>query len=244
MTENTHAVRLLDNLFVVSGEKLTHIWDANAYLIGGDEPTLIDCGGLEGYPMLKRNLAELGYQPKDIRRVIATHGHWDHLSAMSLLRRESDATLLLHPAEKLVVETGDWERTSAFLYNCAFPPTPVDGLIYDGDILRVGKFEMRVLHTPGHTPGGVCFWMNAGGLKILIAGDTLFGGYHPKIHSNLDDWIQSVDRLLELDFDVMTIGHCPPGLIFDAKRRVREARDRLGVYFDPWFKPFYHYFRY
>ncbi len=244
MDEITHAVRLIGELCVVSNEKLTHAWDANAYLLAGSEPTLIDCGGVEGYPALVRNLAELGYQPRDIRRVIGTHGHWDHLSAMALLRRESDAELYLHPAEQQVVESGDWERSSAFLYNCAFPPVRVNHLLNDGDVVLAGDYRIHVYHTPGHTPGSVCFWIDVGGLKVLIAGDTLYGGYHPKIRSNLDDWLMSVDRLLELDFDVMSIGHCPPGLIFDAKRRVREARQRLGVYFDPWFKPFYHYFRY
>lgn len=244
MIESTIAVRLLGNLYVVSGEKLTHAWDANAYLIAGTEPTLIDCGGFQGYTALKRNLQEIGYAPRDIRRVIATHGHWDHLSGMAPLRQESDAQLFVHPIERGVVERGDWERTAAFLYDCAFPPMKVDGVLNDGDIVQVGDLQIHVYHTPGHTPGSVCFLTNIAGQKILIAGDTLFGGYHPRIQSDLDQWMASVDRLLELDFDVMTIGHCPPGLIFDAKRRVREARQRLGVYFDPWFKPFYHYFRY
>jgi glyoxylase-like metal-dependent hydrolase (beta-lactamase superfamily II) len=65
-------------------------------------------------------LVSFGYQPQDIRRVIATHGHWDHLSAMSLLRQESDATLFIHQADGAQVETGDGDLTAAFLYNRPF----------------------------------------------------------------------------------------------------------------------------
>ncbi|HEX6293471.1 MAG TPA: MBL fold metallo-hydrolase [Herpetosiphonaceae bacterium] len=231
-------VRLIGNLYVVSGDKLTHPWDASAYLLAGDEPTLIDCGSTEGYAALRSNLAELGYQPRDIRRVIATHGHWDHISAMNLLREESDAQLLLHPADRQPVESGDWDATSAFLYDRPFPPTRVDRLLHDGDVLDVCGYRMHVYHTPGHSPGCVSFWLEINGLKVLIAGDTLWGAFHTRLRSNIDDWTASLDRLLKLDFDVATIGHCPPTLIFDAKTKVREARQQLGVLFDPWFKPF------
>jgi glyoxylase-like metal-dependent hydrolase (beta-lactamase superfamily II) len=231
-------VRLIDNLYVISGDKLTHPWDASAYLLAGDEPTLIDCGSSEGYPALKRNLRQLGYKPGDIRRVIATHGHWDHVSAMNLLREESDAELFLHQAECQQVETGDWDGTAAFLYGSAFPPVKVNRFLKDGDVLTIGEHRLHVYHTPGHSPGSVSLWMEMNGFKILIAGDTLWGGFHPRIRSNIDDWTASLDRLLELEFDVMTTGHCPPTLIFDAKTKVREARQQLGVLFDPWFKPF------
>jgi hydroxyacylglutathione hydrolase len=56
-------IRLIGNLYVISGDKLTHPWDASAYLLAGDEPTLIDCGSSEGYNALKANLKKLGYTP-------------------------------------------------------------------------------------------------------------------------------------------------------------------------------------
>src|ERR687893_302513 len=99
-------VRLIGDLHVVSGDKLTHAWDASAYLISGSEPTLIDCGSSLGYPALKRALRRFGYQPGDIRRVIATHGHWDHLAGMAQLRAESDAQLWLHEGDRVAVERG------------------------------------------------------------------------------------------------------------------------------------------
>lgn len=231
-------VKLIGHLYVVANNKLTHPWDANAYLIAGDEPTLIDCGSSEGYAALTQNLARLGYAPGDIRNVIATHGHWDHLSGMAQLRAESDARLWLHAGDREGVEQGDSERTSAFLYDRPFPPVTVDQLLQDGDVLPIGRYRFRVYHTPGHSPGSVSLLTEINGLKLLIAGDTLWGGFHPKLRSDLDAWTRSLDRLLQLDFDAITIGHCPPTLIFDAQTKVREARQQFGVFFDPWFKPF------
>lgn len=237
-------VRLIGNLWVVSNKKLTHAWDANSFLIAGAEPALIDCGSSEGYPALRRDLNSFGYAPQDIRRVIATHGHWDHLSGMALLREESDAELWLHEAEREQVETGNYERTSSFLYNRPFPPVKVDHLLHDGDVLDVNGYRFAVVHTPGHSPGSVSFLVDMHGLRILIAGDTFWGGFSPLVGSNLDDWRASLDRLLLLDFDALAIGHSMPMLIFDAKYQAREARQQLGVYFNPWFKAFHTDFRY
>lgn len=231
--------RLIGRLELVSGGEISHPWDANAYLMTGDEPVLIDCGGSEGYPTLKKNLQQLGYDPKDVKKVLATHGHWDHLSAMALMREESEALLFINAADREQVETGDPDLTASFLYNRPFPPAEVNGLLEDGDVFSAGGCRFHVIHTPGHSPGSVSFWVEIEGAKILIAGDALWGGFHPRIRSDLDDWTTSLDRLLAMDFDFMTFGHGPPTLIPDANARLKDARRQLGVYFDPWFEPFY-----
>src|SRR5438067_8052717 len=111
----TTMIRLLGCLWIISGETLTHPWDASAYLLAGDEPTLIDCGSALGYPALKQALQSFGYEPRDIKQVIGTHGHWDHLSGMAQLREESDANLFLHEAHAAQVESGGYQLTSAYL---------------------------------------------------------------------------------------------------------------------------------
>jgi glyoxylase-like metal-dependent hydrolase (beta-lactamase superfamily II) len=232
-------VNLIGQLYIVSNKLLTHAWDANAYLIMGDEPTLIDCGSSAGYAALKRNLAQLGVQPRDIRRVIATHGHWDHVGGMAQLRAESDAELWLHAHDRQAVEAGDRDRTAAFLYDQPFTPVHVDRVLGDGEVLAVGPYRFHVYHTPGHSPGSACFLAEIDGMKLLIAGDTLWGGFHPRVCSDLDAWTRSLDRLLALDVDALTIGHSAPQLILDAQKNLREARQQFGVYFNPWFMPFH-----
>lgn len=229
-------LRLLSELWMTSGENLTHPWDANSYLLKGDVPTLIDCGSVEGYPALKRHLRAFGYEPSDIKQVIATHGHWDHLSGLAQLREESDVKLYIHAADREQVETGDPDRTAAFLYGRQFPPLRVDGELYDGQVLDINGYQLHVHHTPGHSPGSVCFWAEISGMRLLIAGDTIAGGYHSKLDSDLVAWEKSLDKLLTLEFDVMTIGHSPARLIFDAKHRVKVLRNRFGDLFNPWFE--------
>lgn len=236
--------RLIGPLYAVAGCGLTHDWDANAYLVAGDEPVLIDCGSTVGYAKLKENLKRIGYAPRDIRKVIATHGHWDHVSAMALLRQESDARFYIHEADRGQVETGDGDLTAAFLYDQAFPPFPVDGLLYDGDTLELGGHAFRVVHTPGHSPGSVSLCARICDVGVLIAADTVWGGFHLRVGSDIVHWGQSLDKLLELDFDVFTWGHGQASLIGDGKARVQEARRQLGVYFNPWFKPFYAKFNF
>ncbi|HEX6509599.1 MAG TPA: MBL fold metallo-hydrolase [Chloroflexota bacterium] len=228
-------IHLLGNLWVVAGAGLTHPWDGNAYLVKGDEPVLIDCGSTEGYTALKESLASAGYTPGDIAKVIGTHGHWDHLSGMARLQQESDVQLYLHAEEVHAVETGDPDRTAAFVYGLPFPPVMVGGLLRDGDVLQLNDFEFTVLHTPGHTPGSVCLLTQTAELSVLIASDTLYGGYHPAFCSDLDTWRSSLDRLLTMEFDTMAIGHGTPGLIFDARRKIREARAEFGTILNPWY---------
>lgn len=245
----SHAVKLSGNLYVVSGDKLTHPWDASAYLVLGDEPALIDCGGTLGYPALKRNLGQLGVTPRDIKRVYATHGHWDHLAGYAALKEDNpDVQLFVHEAARESVEAGDPELTAAFLYDVPFPRLQVDGLLADGDMLRIGGagggYDAKLLHTPGHTPGDMSFLLQVGDLRVLIAGDTMWGGYHPRVKSDLDAWHRSLAKLAAEEFDAMTFGHLPPTLVLDAKAKVIEAQKQLGVYFNPWFKPFHEKFMY
>jgi glyoxylase-like metal-dependent hydrolase (beta-lactamase superfamily II) len=228
-------IHLLGDLWVICGAGLTHPWDGNGYLIRGDEPALIDCGSTLGYPALKAALASAGYAPGDITRVIGTHGHWDHVSGMALLREESDARFYLHSQDVHAVELGDLKRTAAFVYEQPFPPLMVDELLRDDETLRLGHLSCRVVHTPGHTPGSVCFLFRTEDLSFLIAGDTLFGGYHPDFGSDLDVWRASLDELLELEFDAMAIGHGTPGLIFDARHKIEDARTEFGVILNPWY---------
>lgn len=233
------AIRLAGPLYAVGGDRLTHPFDANAYLIAGREPALVDCGSVDGYDALRANLTRIGVRPDDIRRVVVTHGHFDHVSGMARLREESDAELWLHAGDREAVESADSERTSAFLYDRPFPRLRVDRELRDGMRVAAGDGELRVVHTPGHTPGSSCFQLDLDGFSILITGDTVWGGFHERIGSDAKAWRRSLDKLIELHPNALAIGHSPPMLIPDATAKLHDARAQFGVYFNPWFKPFH-----
>lgn len=232
--------RLSTSLWQVAGAGITHPWDGNAYLVDAGDPTLLDCGSAVGYPALRDALAFAGPGIHGVRRVLATHGHWDHVSAVAPLREEAEVELWAHAAERDALESGDPVRTTArLLYAQPAPRLRVDEELVDGDVLPAGAATVEVLHTPGHSPGSVSFVVCVDGYRLLVAGDTLWGGFHPAIGSDIEEWRRSLDRLLELDLDYMTFGHCVHDLVPDVHARLLEARSRLGSFYDPWFRPPY-----
>ena len=95
-----------------------------------------------------------------VKAVLCTHAHDDHVRWAPALGRVTEAPVLLHPDDAPV-----WALT----HN-----SPPDGELTDGQVIQVGGEELRVLHTPGHAPGAVCFHLPA--LNTVFTGDTLFNG--------------------------------------------------------------------
>ena len=169
-------MKLLNNLYQVGGTSLSHGFDASAYLLKDARGyLLIDCGTPEGYAQIVQNIRSLGVNPGEIHTILATHGHYDHVGAANLWRRDFGCRLLVHPLDREQVEAGDSALTSAsLLYGVEAEPTAVDGVLDTGDVFPVEGGSLEVLHTPGHTPGGVTYQIG----DALFTGDTLFAhGY-------------------------------------------------------------------
>jgi glyoxylase-like metal-dependent hydrolase (beta-lactamase superfamily II) len=241
-----HAVRLARELYQVAGPALTHANDANAYLLLGDEPTLLDCGSAHGAEALVANLAGLGLEPGDVRRVLATHAHYDHVSAAAVLRAAGhDVELWLHAAEREAAERGCPDRTSAFAYRAEAPPLRVDRELATGTVVETSSWRVQALHTPGHSPGSTTLIVEFDReAPLLVCGDALWGGFHPRLGSDLAAWHRSLARLQRTRVDRFVFGHGPVGIVFDAGARIAEARRQLGVLFDPWFRSPAEHFRY
>jgi glyoxylase-like metal-dependent hydrolase (beta-lactamase superfamily II) len=127
----------------------------NVWVVGGDDEVIVIDASHDAAPIVE---AVGG------RRVVAiacTHGHWDHVDAAFDLQRSVDAPILMHPGDVPV-----WRRTHADRAH--------DRDLAEGELLVADGVELRVLHTPGHTPGSVCFHHTAS--HALFAGDTLFPG--------------------------------------------------------------------
>lgn len=229
-------VQLSTHLFLVGGERVSHSYDASAYLVTGPRPLLIDCGSTFGWPAVHANIVSLGVSLDQLQAVLATHCHFDHVSGYEHIATQCAAPLLMHPADAAAAATGDLDRTAAFLYGAEAPPVAVGGPLPES--LQSGRTSVRAIHTPGHSAGSTCFVVHDGPMRILVAADTLFGGYHPRIGSDIDAWTDSLARLAEEDFDFLSVGHAHPPVLPGAKRLVAQARLQFGVYFNPWFRPF------
>jgi glyoxylase-like metal-dependent hydrolase (beta-lactamase superfamily II) len=220
----------------VAGPGITHSWDAAAYLVTGRRCALVDCGtGMSG-DALDAALQACGACPRDLDVVVATHGHFDHLGDGARLHA-AGVPVLVHPGDQTAVRSGDPVRTCAGpLYGQSFRPFE-PATTTDGDRFDLGQARLDVVHTPGHTPGSVCVVATVGSLRVLLAGDTLWGGFSADFGSDEQAWRGSLDRLSRLDIDALSFGHGITRLLGDPAGRLAEAQARFGTMFDPWFRP-------
>jgi metallo-beta-lactamase class B len=206
---------------------------------------MIECGTPEGYEDCLKNICSLGYNPGDIKAIFATHGHYDHVGAAALFKRDFGCKFYMNESDKNQVEEGDATATTAgLLYGVEFPPCQVDELLKDGDTFDFGNMEMEVMHTPGHTIGSVCFVLHIDNLIVLIAGDTIYGGFSPLIGSDEEKWHKSLEYICGRHFDLMAFGHSGACLLGDADARLKNARASFANYYNPWFKNFKDNYRY
>lgn len=142
---------------------------------------------------------------RQVLAVVCTHAHDDHVTVAPQLAEATGARVLLHPAE-------------APLWQLAHPGRPMPDPLADGDVITVAGTSLRVLHTPGHSPGAVC--LQAVGLGAVFSGDTLFRGgpgATGRSYSDFDTILASIrTRLLTLPpSTVVHTGHGPDTTIAD-----------------------------
>jgi hydroxyacylglutathione hydrolase len=155
----------------------------NCYIVE-DERTkkalVIDAGGEpeQILDLLKKNGLRL-------ELIIATHGHWDHLEGVRLLKEKSGARFLMHQADLFGLKTTN-------------TPQP-DGFLNDQAKVECGTLNFAVIHTPGHSPGGICLYNEKE--KALFSGDTLFQSTYGRVDLPYSDeaaMVDSLKRLLKL----------------------------------------------
>jgi len=216
--EDVKAFEITNDIFILGGPEITDSRDGCVYLINLEELILIDSGAGWSVNKIIRNIEKIGFDPGNLGKILLTHCHIDHIGGAPEIKRRFGPKIYIHALDAPPVEKGDPVLTASTWYQTKFPPTPVDVKFnFPEEILRIGEEKIVCLHTPGHTPGSICFYLDLNGERILFAQD-LHGPLLEEFGSSFEDWDRSTRKLLELDADILCEGHFG---IYNTKKDVR-----------------------
>ena len=185
------------NCFVVSDEKTGE----SMVIDPGDEPDRI-------IDVIKGNGLKVKY-------IICTHAHFDHVGGIAELKDETDARIVIHQEERELYNSA-MDQAAFWGYELAPLPEP-DMFVQEGDRLEIGDLKFEILHTPGHSPGGICLY----GEGVVFTGDTLFAGSVGRTDfygGDMNKLKKSFSRLMSLPPDTKVFpGHGPASSISQEK---------------------------
>jgi len=185
----------------------------NCYILqSGKEAIVVDAG--DEADRIRRFLADSGAKPS---MIIATHTHFDHVLGVEGLRAETSAPFLIHKDDLPMLESMQ-ARVQQFMGFRVPPPPKVDSYLKEGDQLALGNETLRVIHTPGHSPGSI----SLAGRNYVLTGDALFNqsiGRTDLPGGDYEILISSIkQKLFQLDDSTAVYpGHGPETTIGDEK---------------------------
>ena len=162
------------------------------FLLNADTKEMILVDPADEAEAIEEKVNAMGGRPV---AVLLTHGHYDHMLAADSVRRTYQIPVYVHELDEAVLE--DASLNLSGFWSSSFT-MKADRLLKDGDELRLAGFEIRVLHTPGHTVGSACYYFPE--QKALMSGDTLFCHSYGRTDfptSSMRDMQKSIRRLLQ-----------------------------------------------
>jgi len=227
------AFQLIDNIYYVGTTKVSsHLFTS------GDGHVLIDACYPDDGSVISRNIRTLGIDPKDIRYLLITHAHTDHLGGAAYLADQTGACVCIGKRDVHAAEHGSKIQKGL----TGFMPVKIDKALREDDCINVGQISIQVYDTPGHTPGCCSFGFEVKDRDKRYNG-LLFGGPGVNVFQKenlkrniyggtIKDFINSVKRLLTFEVDVWLGAH--PGLnhTFEKREQLQQSNES-NPYVDP-----------
>jgi glyoxylase-like metal-dependent hydrolase (beta-lactamase superfamily II) len=219
-------VEILNDLFFIERGYL----NANHFVYRSAQPILIDTAYVVDFADTAGLIAQLDVDLSDIKLIISTHCHCDHIGGNKLIQDRSDCDIALHKIGKHFIDTRDdwatwWKYfdQQADFFNCTLE-------LNDGDSIAVGPHEFEVIHTPGHAAEGIVLYNRKE--KVLISSDTLWKNDMAVMNLRVEGstalfhMLESLDKLESLDVQMVYPGHGPP--FKDMRKAISKCRQRLN----------------
>lgn len=206
--------------------------NCNSYLIKGKKTILVDPGHIYNefrescLEILVRQMGADGLRLEEVELILCTHGHPDHVESAGIVREKSGALLAVHRQDDFILEV--LEQRYAAVAGKEMPTLKPDFYLGEGE-LNIGQAEpeqIRVIHTPGHSPGSACFYLPE--RKTLITGDTVFVnsiGRADLPGGDMDTLGESVAKLAATDgVELLLPGHMD---YLAGEEKIRQNFDRI-----------------
>lgn len=197
--------KICRDVYIIGSLDISHPYDCSVYLLDAGDLVLIDSGAGMSFEKLVSNMEKLGFNPKKLKAILVTHSHIDHIGSLHRFQKEFSVQVIAHELDAAEIE-GDG-GIAARAYGVTYTPCHVDLRIKGSEeILKIGKYELKVIHIPGHTPGSIAAYLDIDKQRVLF-GQDIHGPYYPEWGADPALAKLSLQKLIDLKADILCEGH-------------------------------------
>jgi glyoxylase-like metal-dependent hydrolase (beta-lactamase superfamily II) len=197
--------KICRDVYIIGSSDISHPYDCSVYLLDAGDLVLIDSGAGMSFEKLVSNIEKLGFNPKKLRAILVTHSHIDHIGSLHRFQKEFSVQVIAHELDAAEIE-GDG-GIAARAYGITYTPCLVDLRIKGAEeTLKIGKYELKVIHIPGHTPGSIAAYLDIDKQRVLF-GQDIHGPYYPEWGADPAQAKLSLQKLIDLKADILCEGH-------------------------------------
>ena len=217
-------MKIVEDVYLVGGGLygfgISNDLDCNVFLVDGEsEMALIDAGVGEDTSTITDNIKKEGLDISKVSKVILTHAHLDHSGGAAGLKKSLGLRVYISEIEAEYLENGDEDaiglniakRTGVYAEHFSLTPVKIDQKLKGGESIKIGKYTIKVIPTPGHSRGSVCLLLEGHKNRILFSGDTVFTRGQLCLlnlpDSSLADYREGLKNLANLAIDTLLPSH-------------------------------------
>ena len=201
-------MEIMQNLWQVGGAEFTSVEDAAIYLIRfGDKAALIDAGCGSAHNDLINNISEVLPSDVEIEYLFLTHCHFDHTGGAAAVRDQYGCKIVAHELDATYLEEGNSTVTAANWYGARMIPLQIDTKITNKEeTFQIGDGKLVAHHCPGHSPGSLIYLAELDS-NLVLFGQDVHGPLDDSFLSNRDEYMRSLEFMVNLDADILCEGH-------------------------------------